>query len=123
MDVSGTPFDFIEPQNIGRRLEQNGTGFDHCYVINSDGSECPFAATVYEPVSGKRMDMFTTEPGVQFYTGNFLDGSDECGNFVKHGGICLEAEKFPDSPNHKHFPSAVVRPEESYDQVTIYRFS
>ncbi|HEY7311709.1 MAG TPA: galactose-1-epimerase, partial [Gemmataceae bacterium] len=113
----------------GERIEQikaDPVGYDHNYVLNSGGKELALAATVREPKSGRVMEMYTTEPGVQFYTGNFLDGKQTGKDGVvykKHGGFCLEAQHFPDSVHHDNFPSMILKPGETYKQTTIYKFS
>jgi aldose 1-epimerase len=127
--VKDTPLDFTKPRKIGERIDQlksEPRGYDHNFVLNSAGKELALAATVREPKSGRIMEMFTTEPGVQFYTGNFLDGKQTGKGGVvykKHGGFCLEAQHFPDSVNHANFPSMILKPGETYRQTTIYKFS
>jgi len=134
--VKGTPFDFRQPRKIGEGINQVedeqikfGGGYDHNFVLNKKGKEMSLAARVYEPTSGRVMEVFTTEPGVQFYAGNFLDGSNigKEGRAYKHRyGFCLETQHFPDSPNkqdNKHFPSVVLRPGQKFTSQTIYRFS
>jgi aldose 1-epimerase len=131
--VKGTPFDFTRPKAIGHGINADheqvkfGNGWDHCWVLNKQRpGELSLAARVHEPASGRVMEMYSTEPGVQFYSGNFLDGSNvgKGGKAYKFRyGFCLEAEHFPDSPNKPHFPSTVLRPGETYQQTTIYRFS
>ncbi|MFO0908612.1 MAG: aldose epimerase family protein [Isosphaeraceae bacterium] len=128
--VAGTPLDFTRPSPIGSRLDQlkgDPVGYDHNYVLNSGGSRSPIlAATVYAPQSGRVLEMLTTEPGVQFYTGNFLDGTitgKKGVSYKKHQGFCLEAQHFPDSINHPEFPTTVLEPGQTYRQTTIYRFS
>jgi aldose 1-epimerase len=127
--VKDTPLDFTKPRKIGERIEQikaDPVGYDHNYVLNSGGKELALAATVREPKSGRVMEMYTTEPGVQFYTGNFLDGKQTGKDGVvykKHGGFCLEAQHFPDSVHHDNFPSMILKPGETYKQTTIYKFS
>ena len=130
--VEGTPFDFTEPTAIGKRInEENeqlgfGLGYDHCWVLNSPGEDLSLAATVHEPESGRFMEVFTTEPGIQFYTGNFLDGTlerENGGTFKHRTGLCLETQHFPDSPNQPEFPSVVLRPGDSYQTHTVYKFS
>jgi aldose 1-epimerase len=127
--VKDTPLDFTKPRKIGERIDQlkgKPVGYDHNFVLNSEGKELALAATVREPKSGRIMEMFTTEPGVQFYTGNFLDGKQTGKGGVvykKHGGFCLEAQHFPDSVNHANFPSMILKPGETYRQTTIYKFS
>ena len=130
--VEGTPFDFTEPTAIGKRINDEneqlgfGKGYDHCWVLNDPGEELSLAATVHEPVSGRYMEVFTTEPGIQFYTGNFLDGTlkrEGGGTFKHRSGFCLETEHFPDSPNQPDFPSVVLRPGDLYQTNTVYKFS
>ncbi|MFP4289561.1 MAG: aldose epimerase family protein [Bacteroidales bacterium] len=132
--VSGTPFDFTYCTPIGERLDadheqmQFGKGYDHNFVLNkSKGATDPeFAAFVVEPTSGRKMEVFTTEPGLQFYGGNFLDGTNtgKRGESYEHRtSFCLETQHFPDSPNQPSFPSTVLRPGEEYRSTTIYRFS
>jgi aldose 1-epimerase len=126
--VAGTPMDFTEPTKIGARIaEVKGDnpqgGYDHCYVINEDGGELALVARVHEESSGRVMEVYSTEPGVQLYTGNFLDGSESNGGHAQHAGFCLECQQFPDAPNQPQFPSAILRPGEVYTQTTIHRFS
>lgn len=124
--VAGTPMDFTTPHNIGERITEpvNGNGgYDHCWVVNGKIGELRPAAKVVEPKSGRVMEILTTEPGIQFYTGNFLTGTPETGNAVKHGALCLEAQHFPDSPNQPEFPTTVLKPGEVYKQTTVHRFS
>ena len=127
--VENTPFDFRTPFAIGARIDEQDPqlqfagGYDHCWVINGQGMRT--AAVVFEPVSGLEMTVDTTEPGVQFYTGNFLDGSLTGKNNVvykKRTGFCLETEHFPDSPNQKQFPSVVLNPGDTYSTQTSYHF-
>ena len=133
--VEGTPFDFRKAKPIGQDLPKqatneqlkNGRGYDHNFVLNktADG-EMSWAATVFDPSSGRKMDIFTEEPGLQFYGGNFMDGSD-IGKSGKHynyrEAFALETQHFPDSPNHPDFPSVILRPGEVYQTSSIYRFS
>lgn len=127
--VRGTPMEFTRPRPIGARIAQVGgdpNGYDHCYVLKSGGKRFDLAARVYEPTTGRVMTMYTSEPGVQFYTGNFLDGSlTGKGGVVyrKHAGFCLEAGSFPDAVNQPKFPSIILRPGETYRQRTEYVFS
>jgi aldose 1-epimerase len=130
--VAGTPMDFREPISIGARIEEAdeqlrfGRGYDHNFVLDGYDGSLHFAARVYEPTSGRVMEVYTTEPGIQFYSGNFLDGSNvgKGGTPYEHrSGFCLETQHFPDSPNQPQFPSTVLRPGESYASTTIYRFS
>ena len=127
--VAGTPLDFRKPKPIGRdigELKGDPGGYDHNFVLNG-GDKKPFlAARAFEPKSGRLMEMFTTEPGVQFYTGNFLNGQEKGKGgtvYRKHAGFCLEAQHFPDSVHHANFPSVTLKPGETYKQTTIYRFS
>ncbi len=129
--VKDTPFDFTTAKAIGKDIDaeheqiKNGTGYDHCYVLNKkEVGELSFAAKVHEPVSGRTMEVYTTEPGMQLYTGNFLSGiSGTHGTtYPKRSAICLECQHFPDSPNRPYFPSAILNPGERYKQTTIYKF-
>jgi aldose 1-epimerase len=126
--VKGTPLDFTSPKAIGARIGQikgEPGGYDHNYVIRPDKKSPALAARVREPNSGRVMEVFTTEPGVQLYTGNFLDGSVMGKGVVykKHTGFCLETQHFPDSPHHPEFPPIVLRPGATYKTTTIYKFS
>ena len=129
--VKGTPFDFTVPKPVGRDIDaddeqiKHGTGDDHCYVLNKkEVGELTFAARVLDPTSGRTMEVYTTEPGVQFYSDNWADGykGQHGATFGKHSGLCFEAQHFPDSPNKAHFPSVVLRPGEVYTQKTVYKF-
>jgi aldose 1-epimerase len=128
--VKGTPFDFTRATAIGSRINQTdqqlifGKGYDHNFVLNKKGQELSLAANVYEPSSGREIEMWTTEPGVQLYSGNFLDKvRGKAGKiYQKRGGFCLEAQHFPDSPNQPGFPSTVLKPGERYTQTTVYKF-
>lgn len=123
--VSGTPMDFTTPHKIGERISQVQGGYDHNWVIEA-GEGLQEFGMLYDSVSGRVMTVATTEPGVQFYSGNFLDGSlkNTRNNAVygKHAGMCLETQHFPDSPNQPSFPSTILRPGETYKQTTVYRF-
>jgi len=124
--VKDSPMDFTLPMSIGSRIEQVGTGYDHNYVLNSGGGTLALAARVYEPTSGRVMEIYTTEPGVQLYTGNFLDGTlaGKGGKvYKKHYAFCLETQHFPDSPNKPEFPSVVLLPGQKYTTVTVHKFS
>ena len=124
--VQGTPMDFRKPQAIGNRIANVKGGYDHNYVLNEEEKGPWLAARVSEPQSGRTMEVWTTEPGVQFYTGNFLDGSlvGKGGTrYVKHFGFCLETQHFPDSPNRPEFPSTVLRKGQKYSQLTVLKFS
>ena len=129
--VEGTPFNFTEAKVIGRDINTEnqqlayGGGYDHCWVLNNSGMN-KVAASVYHPPSGRYMEVFTQEPGIQFYSGNFLDGSiiGKNGNVYQHrSGLCLETQHFPDSPNQPEFPSVVLKPGEKYSTQTRYQFS
>lgn len=128
--VRNTPFDFTKPTVIGSRINQDdiqlrmGNGYDHCWVLNKD-QVLSLAAQTFEPQSGRTMEVWTTEPGLQFYSGNFLNGKEggkQGKQYAFRSGFCLEAQHFPDSPNHPNFPSTVLRPRETYRQQTIYKF-
>jgi len=129
--VKGTPFDFSRATAIGSRINQAddqlvlGKGYDHNFVLNKKGQELSLAANVYEPTSGRALEMWTTEPGMQLYTGNFLDKvRGKAGKVYNwRGGFCLEAQHFPDSPNKPGFPSTVLKPGERYTQTTVYKFT
>ncbi len=127
--VGGTPLDFTTPTAIGARIGQiqgEPGGYDHNYVIRPGTQSPAFAARARDPKSGRVLEMYTTEPGVQFYTGNFLDGSVKGKGGVvykKNAGFCLEAQHYPDSLHHPNFPSIVLRPGATYAQTTIYKFS
>jgi aldose 1-epimerase len=127
LSVKGTPLDFTEPKTIGARIEQLTAtrGYDHNYVLkNSDGS-LVLAARMYEPTSGRIMEVYTTQPGVQFYTANGMRNvQGKAGKvYQNHYGFCLETQHFPDSPNKPHFPSTVLRPGEKYNTTTVFKFS
>ena len=129
--VKDTPFDFRTPKPIGRDIDadneqiRNGSGFDHNYVLNKrEEGELSFAARIYEPHSGRTMDVYTTEPGLQLYTDNFGCGykGQHGATFPRRSSICVEAQHFPDSPNRPYFPSVVLKPGRRYKQKTIYQF-
>jgi aldose 1-epimerase len=123
--VKGTPMDFTTPMPIGSRIEQVEGGYDHNYVLNGGGGTMALAARVVEPDSGRVMEISTTEPGIQFYSGNFLDGTiiGKSGKvYQKHFGFCLETQHFPDSPNKPNFPSTILQPGQTYSSQTIHRF-
>ena len=127
--VEGTPFDFRSPTPIGDRIGRIGGdpgGYDHNYVLAERDGECRPAARVFDPSSGRSMELWTTEPGVQFYSGNFLDGTiaGKSGvSYRKHQGLCLEAQHFPDAVHRPEFPSIILRPGMTYAQSTLYRFA
>ena len=124
-DLSGGPLDFRTPKLIGEDLDKVPGGYDHCYVCDDQEGEARFAARVRHPESGRIMEVFTTEPGIQFYSSNFLEGLTGKGGqpYGIHQALCLETQHFPDSPNHPAFPDTILRPGEIYTQKTIYKFS
>lgn len=123
--VKDSPMDFTKPMTIGSRIKEVPGGYDHNYVLNNSGGSLALAASVYDPNSGRVMEISTTEPGIQFYSGNFLDGTIKGKDAVynKHAGFCLEAQHFPDSPNKSSFPSVVLKPGQKYTQLTVHKFS
>ena len=132
--VKGTPFDFTKTKPIGRDINQEneqlefGGGYDHNWVLNREKSEgeLELAATLYEPESGRLLEVSTTEPGVQFYCGNFLTGvlKGKSGkSYVYRGGLCLETQHYPDSPNQPNFPNTILKPGETYNSKTVFKFS
>ncbi|MBQ2129636.1 MAG: galactose mutarotase [Prevotella sp.] len=131
LKVEGTPFDFRTPKPVGQDIDaddeqiRNGHGYDHCFVLNKkEAGELSFAARIKEPKSGRTMEVYTTEPGVQMYSDNWADGySGQHGaTFPRRSAICFECQHFPDSPNRPYFPSVVLRPNERYKQKTVYKF-
>lgn len=130
--VAGTPFDFLTAHAIGERINQDdeqikfGSGYDHTWVINGRQGVLRLAATAYEPTSGRVMQVWTTEPGMQFYTGNFLDGTltGKAGKlYPRRSGFCFETQHYPDSPNQPSFPTTTLKKGATYKSTTIYRFS
>ena len=129
--VGGTPFDFTKPAAIGARIDaahpqvKNGKGYDHNWVLNRKGAGLQLAARVVEPKTGRTLDVATTEPGIQFYSGNFLDGTltGKAGAVYRHRtGFCLETQHFPDSPNQPSFPSTILTPGQEYRSRTVFTF-
>ncbi len=129
--VKNTPFDFTTPKAVGKDIDaddeqiRNGHGYDHCYVLNKkEEGELSYAAKITEPVSGRTMEVYTTEPGVQLYSDNWADDykGQNGATFPRRSGICFECQHFPDTPNHPYFPSVVLEPGRQYKQKTIYRF-
>ncbi len=129
--VEKTPFDFRDVHAIGERINkvdnqlQYANGYDHTYVVHKKPGVFDFAARVRDPLSGRVLEVWTTEPGLQFYSGNFLDGKDLGKNgqaYHFRSAFCLEAQHFPDSPNQPDFPTTLLRPEETYKQKTVYKF-
>ena len=130
--VKGTPLDFTTSTKIGTRIDDSydqlvlGHGYDHNFVINRKSNELTLAARVYEPSSGRVMEVLTTQPGVQFYTGNFLDGTitgKQGHEYKRRYAFCLETQHFPDSPNHPEFPTTILRPGETFHQKAVFKFS
>ncbi len=130
--VEGTPLDFRQLTPIGARINADdeqmkfGKGYDHNFVLNRKGPGLVLAARAIDPRSGREMDVYTTQPGVQFYTGNFLDGSVKGKGgvaYAKRSGFCLETQHFPDSPNKPNFPSAELKPGQTYHEITVFKFS
>lgn len=131
LKVAETPFDFRTPKPIGQDIDadhdqiRHGSGYDHCFVLNKkEEGELSFAARIREPKSGRTMEVYTTEPGVQVYTDNWADGykGQHGATFPRRSAICFEAQHFPDSPNHPYFPSVILEPGREYTQKTIYKF-
>jgi len=130
--VAGTPFDFRKPIAIGARINEKneqlgyGLGYDHNFVLIKGGKKVTLAAYVYDNLTGRYMEVFTNEPGIQFYSGNFLKGK-EIGKKNKQynfrSALCLETQHYPDSPNHPEFPTVVLKPGEMYSSACVYRFS
>ncbi len=133
LSVEGTPFDFRTPTAIGQRIDdesnqqiKNGHGYDHNWILNNKGDITKSFATLFDPNTGIEMAMYTDQPGVQFYAGNFLDGSFVGKKGVKYprrSAFCFETQHYPDSPNHPEWPSTTLRPGEKYQTTTIYKFS
>jgi aldose 1-epimerase len=130
-DVAGTPFDFRNGAPVGRRIDEAdpqlafGKGYDHNFVLAGTLGTMKRGAVVYEPTSGRTLEIWTTEPGIQFYSGNFLDGTLHSPNgkpFLHRGGLALETQHFPDSPNHPNFPSTELRPGQVFESETVWRF-
>ncbi len=124
--VKGTPFDFTTPHKIGERIGQVPGGYDHNFVLNKKGTDLDKVAEVTDSISGRKMEVYTTQPGLQFYSGNFLDGSiktDDGKPIQQHAALCLETQHFPDSPNQPSFPSTILKPGEKYHTVTMYKVS
>ena len=132
-DVSDTPFDFRQPKTIGQDIDKQeneqikrGKGYDHCWALNNQNDGVRLAATAYHPESGRLMEVYTDEPGMQLYTGNFLNGSvprPEGGTYARRTGLCFETQHYPDSPNRPDFPSVVLNPGEKYSSNTLFKFS
>jgi aldose 1-epimerase len=127
--VAGTPFDFTKGKKVGKDLAQTGgtpVGYDHNFVVNGTGTTLSPVARLVDPVSGRVMELSANQPGVQFYTGNFLDGTVKGKRgavYVKHSGLCLETQKYPDAIHHPEWPQPVLRPGETYRHVMVHRFT
>lgn len=124
--VEETAFDFTEPYAIGERIDEIEGGYDHNYVLSRSGEGMQTIATLFDPETKREMEVITTEPGIQFYSGNFLDGSlkaPDGTSFIQYSGLCLETQHYPDSPNQPDFPSTILEPGETYHTETTYRFS
>lgn len=132
LDLDKTPFDFTRLSPIDPGLKSSheqiasGGGYDHNWILKKDNGGLTKAAELYEPITGRLMEVYTTKPGIQFYSGNFLDGSETCKDGIKYGkrsGLCLETQYFPNALKHKHFPSPILKEGEEYRHTTIYKFS
>tara|TARA_B100001113_G_scaffold168054_1_gene137527 strand:+ start:191 stop:1330 length:1140 start_codon:yes stop_codon:yes gene_type:complete len=131
-EVGQTPFDFREFKVVGDDIDLDdtqityGNGYDHCWVLNNQDEGVRFVASAYDPLSGRLLEVFSDQPGIQFYSGNFLDGtlqSKEGGNYEFRSGFCLETQHYPNSPNQENFPSVILNPGEKYNSETIFKFS
>ena len=131
-DVSNTPFDFRKSKTIGKEIEakddqiKKGLGYDHCWVLNNQDKGYRFAASAYNHTSGRLLEVYTDQPGIQLYTGNFLDGTlpmRNGGTYAHRTGLCLETQHYPDSPNQKDFPTTELKPGEKYESKTTFKFS
>ena len=130
--VGGTPFDFRASKRVGDDINEEdiqltfGNGYDHCWVLNKQDEGIRIVASAYDPISGRLLEVSSDQPGIQFYSGNFLDGtleSKDGGNYEFRSGFCLETQHYPHSPNQESFPSVILNPGEKYDTKTIFRFS
>jgi len=131
-EVANTPFDFREPKTIGQDINadneqlKRGLGYDHCWVLNDQNEGIRFTSSAYEPNSGRLLEVFSDEPGIQLYTGNFLGGTlpnKQGGIYTNRTGFCLETQHYPDSPNQKDFPSTILKPGDTYSTTTSFKFS
>jgi aldose 1-epimerase len=126
-DVKGTSMDFTTAKAIGRDIQNVKGGYDHNWVLNKTGNGLEKVVSLYDSASGRFMEVFTTEPGIQFYSGNFLNGTllhtKNGQKYIKHGALCLETQHYPDSPNEPSFPSTILKPGETYRHTTVYKFS
>jgi len=124
--VKGTPFDFTIPTAIGARIAQVPGGYDHNFVLNNKDGSLKLVAELADSISGRKLEVYTTQPGLQFYTGNFLNGSIKTSDgkpINKNAALCLETQHFPDSPNQPAFPSTLLKPGEKYHSITKYKLS
>ena len=124
--VKNTPMDFNKAKRIGNDIDKVKGGYDHNWVLNKKSNDLSLIGSLYHPASGRFVEIYTTQPGIQFYTGNFLDGSLTGRNgekYIRHAGLCLETQHFPDSPNQPSFPNSILKPGETYHEVTSYKFS
>jgi len=125
--VSETPMDFTKAKLVGQDIDKVKGGYDHNWVLNKHGIDLEKVATVYHAASGRLMEVYTTQPGLQFYTGNFLDGTlthtKNGQKYMQHAALCLETQHYPDSPNQPAFPTTVLKPGETYNHATVYKFS
>lgn len=127
LPVKGTPMDFNTAKPVGKDIAQVKGGYDHNWVLNKQGDGLELVATLYHPASGRFMEVYTTQPGIQFYSGNFLDGTltgtRDGKKYIQHAGLCLETQHYPDSPNQPSFPSTILKPGDNYRETTVYKFS
>lgn len=125
--VKNTPMDFTSLKRIGKDIDSVKGGYDHNWVINKNGAALELVASLYHPASGRLMEVYTTEPGIQFYSGNFLDGTlkytRDNKKYGLHSGLCLETQHFPDSPNQPSFPNTILKPGEKYTHTAVYKFT
>ena len=124
--VKNTPMDFTKAKRIGNDIAKVKGGYDHNWVLTKRGNDLTLIGTLYHPASGRLMEIYTTQPGIQFYTGNFLTGALTGKNgqkYIQHSGLCLETQHFPDSPNQPSFPNTILKPGETFHEVTVYKFS
>jgi len=125
-DVKGTPMDFTTGKSVGKDIASVKGGYDHNWVLNRAGKDLELVANIYDAATGRNLEVLTTEPGLQFYTGNFLDSTLKGKNnwvYGKHAALCLETQHFPDGPNQPSFPNTILKPGETYQHTTVYRFS
>ncbi len=123
--IAGTPMDFNTPHEIGSRINQVKGGYDHNYILDKTEGDLSLAATLLDPKSGREVKIYTTQPGIQFYSGNYLDGSIKGKGdkvYKQHYGLCLETQHSPDSPNHQDFPNTILKPGVKYNEITVYKF-